>query len=172
VEDVMTADANQPRLVGPPTRRRLPIVKIVVAVLAVLIAGMCWLARPRIDSRFVGTWRLEATDKHGEHTVTFGSDGRLTGFAHEVVGAPLATYDVTLNWRNDGDQLVVDVNPSNPSTARELMDAWVDRMTGNVAEFRYVVVELSPELIRFHRLGIPHIVTTYRRVDDQPATLR
>jgi hypothetical protein len=56
VDDSTTAETRQPRLVEPPTRRRWTVSRIAAGMLAVLIAGLWWVARPTIDSRFVGTW--------------------------------------------------------------------------------------------------------------------
>lgn len=169
MNDPTTTDTRQPRLAGPPTRRRWSVLKTAAGVLAVVIVGLWWVARPRIDSRFVGTWRLAATDKHGEQRATFGSDGRVTGFAHEVAGAPVAMFDFSLEWRTEGDQLIVDADPSQPSTVRQRIDDLIERITGNVAEFRYVILELSPDVIRFYRIDAPKIVTTYRRVRGEAA---
>jgi hypothetical protein len=56
-----TPEVSQPHVVGPPTHRRSRWLRI-AAVVVVLIGGLWWLTRPKIDPRFVGTWEFYVSE--------------------------------------------------------------------------------------------------------------
>jgi hypothetical protein len=105
-----TPEVSQPPVVGPPTRRRLPVLKIAAVVMVVLIGGLCWWSWPRIDSRLVGTWdiydskvenptSLDGLEPPGRQI--WKTDGRVAQYDGGVA------HDGGIFWRVSGSRLII-----------------------------------------------------------------
>jgi hypothetical protein len=99
MEDPSTPEVSQPHVVGPPTRRRLPVLRIAAVVVVLFIGVTWWVTRAGCDPRFVGTWR--STNTRDSRTTTLQLDS--TGYGRtDVPGQGALEYQ----WKVSNDRLI------------------------------------------------------------------
>jgi hypothetical protein len=86
---------------SPRNRRGRRMVVITIAV-AVLAAGLGWWMWPRVDQRFVGTWRY--TDEDFSRYWRFHGDGTGEDWSQDAGEPP--GEPIEWNWYFDGEAIV------------------------------------------------------------------
>ena len=144
----MTSPPSRPN----PRRRR------VVVTIAVVVVGLCWWFWPRVDQRFVGTWRVDSTNEQvGPHVLVFTADG---WGKHQLMPSdyPVFPNESPFRWWFESDGRLVLHNPVH-SGVKEALEFWRWRILGDQAPFAvreyYEIVSVTRHeiVLRFQFAG-------------------
>jgi hypothetical protein len=158
-----TPEVSQPRLVGPPTRRHLPVLKMAVVVFVLFVGASWWVTRARCDPRFVGTW--VSTSSRDSRTATLHLDSSGHGRT-DVPGQGPLEYQ----WKVSNDRLIFRLTDAKGLGAiherfLEAYDAVTGKRSGMDVAYEASVIDADTIILRGPVGAGPgyHGVSTMRR---------
>lgn len=132
---------------------------------AVAVSLLLWKWSRPIDPRFVGRWTWSDRDGSSYPVVEFRDDGIAN---HIAWGQGMfRTFLSGVQWWREGDQIVLQyLDP--PITDFDSLTRWLrSRFQSGIPQYRFRILRVTPDEIRWQSVYAGELQTTLHRVDDE-----